>query len=285
MFRHVDRPTIAPIFRKAFLFALASALLLGSLRARRTLAAPQTVARDPQALNLIASALKALTGPVAVNDVTLQAIASYVAGSDEETGTATLTARGNQESLVQLNLSGGARQEIRKGFLGARSGSDGAIQCMATYNCWTDASWFFPALTLQAISADPTLAVSYIGPGSAKGMPLLHVRVARVLSADSPAASAEIVRLSSMDIYFDPQSFLPLVLDFNIHPDKDGSTNISVEIQFGNFQSTSGVLAPLRIQKLLQGTLTLDLTVTSVLLNSGVPDSEFAPACLQGGQS
>ncbi len=284
MFRHVDRPTIAPIFRKAFLFALASALLLGSLRARLALAAPQTVARDPQALNLVASALKALTGPVAVNNVTLQAIASYVAGSDEETGTATLTARGNQESLVQLNLSGGARQEIRNGPAGAWSGPDATPQSMATHNCWTDASWFFPALTLEAIAADPTLAVSYLGPDTSKGATLLHLQVARLLPGQSASATSLIETLSAMDIYFDPQSFLPLVLDFNTHPDTDANTNLPVEIQFGNYQNSNGALVPFHIQKFLQRTLLLDLTVTNVLANSGVPDSAFIlPAVAEGG--
>jgi hypothetical protein len=108
--------------------------------------------------------------------------------------------------------------------------------------------------------------------------------VARVQSADTASAAAEILRLGTMDICFDPQSFLPLVLDFNVHPDNNPNTDIPVEIQFGNFQSTGGVLAPMHVQKLVQGTLTLDLTATSVVLNSGVPDSEFALACVPGGQ-
>jgi hypothetical protein len=272
------------MLRNALVFGVAPTLLFCCLCLGRAIAAPQTAARDPQALALIASSLKALTGGVAVNDVILQATASYVAGSDEETGTATLTASGNQQSLVQLNLSAGPRQEIRNGPAGAWSGPDGAAHPMATNNCWTDASWFFPALTLEAISADSTVAVTYLGPDSSKGATLIHVQVGRLQSADTAAVSAEILRLSTMDIYFDPQSFLPLVVDFNVHPDNDGNTNIPVEILFGNFQSTSGVLAPLRIKRLVQGSLMLNLTVTSVLLNSGVADTKFALACAPGGQ-
>lgn len=284
MFRRTVQPTILSVVRQIFLPGLAAALMFCSLGARRALATPQTVARDPQALTLVASALKALTGGVAVNDVVLQGTAAYVAGSDEESGTASLTARNKQESLVRLSLNAGPRQEIRNGIAGAWSGPDGTAYCMATHNCWADASWFFPALTLEAISADPQLAVSYLGPDTSKGRALLHLQVARVLAGQSAAPTADVLRLSVMDLYFDPQSDLPLVLDFNVHPDRDPNTNIPVEIQFGNFQSISGGLVPFRIQKYLQGTLTLDLTVTSVLLNSGVPGSEFALSCAQGGQ-
>ena len=284
MFRHVDRRAIAPMVRNAFIFGVASAVVLGSLHARRALAAPQTVTRDPQALSLIASALKALTGSVAITDVTLQATASYVAGSDEETGTATLIATNRQESLVQLNLSGGTRQEIRNGPAGAWSGPDATPHSMATHNCWADPSWFFPTLTLEAVAADPTLAVSYLGTDTSKGATLLHLQVSRLLPGQSAGATALIQTLSTMDIYFDPQSFLPLVLDFNTHPDTDANTNLPVEIQFGNYQGSSGALVAFHIQKFLQRTLLLDLAVSSVLVNSGVPDSTFTlPAIATGG--
>jgi hypothetical protein len=72
---------------------------------------------------------------VSVNDATLQATPTYVAGSDEESGTATLTAHVNQESLLQLNLSGRTRQEIRNGAAGVWVGPDGAPHAMATHNC------------------------------------------------------------------------------------------------------------------------------------------------------
>jgi hypothetical protein len=57
-----------------------------------------------------------------------------------------------------------------------------------------------------------------------------------------------------------------------------------VEIQFGSFQNASGGLAPFHVQKYFQGSLMLDLTVTSVLLNSGVPASDFALPTAQGRQ-
>ncbi len=280
----LTRQSLVSVLCQALIFGFASVLLFCSLRPRQAIAAPQSVVRDPQALTLISSSLKALTGQAAVNDATFQATASYVAGSDQESGSATLTARGNQESLVQLNLDDGTRQEIRNGPAGAWSGPDGTAHSMAIHNCWTDGSWFLPTLTLQAVLADPQLAVAYLGPDATKGRPLLHLQVARVLPGQSASVAAAILRLSAMDFYFDPQSFLPLVLDFNTHPDSDAGTNIPVEIQFGNFQSTSGALVPFHIQKYLQGTLTLDLVVTKVAINSGVPSSVFTlPAVPAGG--
>jgi hypothetical protein len=283
MFRHALRPTISPVFRNAIVFALAFALLYWAA-VSHAIAAPQAAVRDPQALSVISSSLKALTGSVTVTDVILQTTATYVAGSDEETGTATLTASGNQESLVQLYLSGGTRQEIRNGPAGAWIGPDGTVHSMATNNCWTDASWFFPVLTLEAVAANPQESVSYLGPDTSKGATLLHVRVANALSGQDATLTALIASLSTMDIYFDPQSFLPLVLDFTVQPDAGINTNIPIEIRFGNFQNINGALVPLQIQKYLQGTLLLNLVVSSAAINSGVPAGVFTlPAASAGG--
>jgi hypothetical protein len=267
------------MFARLVLFFFLTSLTLSPLKAQTT-----TPVRDPQALTLIASSLKALTGSVTVNDATLQASASYIAGSDEEAGTATLIALGNQQSLVQLNLSGGTRQETRNGPAGSWSGPDGTAHSMATHNCLTDASWFFPALTLEAVVDDPLTAVSYLGTDASKGRPLLHLQVSRAPAGQWASVTALVLDLSTMDIYLDPQSFLPVVLDLRAHPDVDAGTNIPVEIQFGNFQHISGGLVPFRIQKYLQGTLTLDLAVTNVSINSGVPQSAFAmPGLPTGG--
>ena len=210
------------MFTRLVLLFFATTLVLSPIMAQTT--AP---ARDPQALNLIASSLNALAGSTGVNDATLQATAAYVAGSDQESGTAMLIARVNQESIVQLNLSGGTRQEIRNGTAGAWSGPDGTVHSMAIHNCWTDASWFFPTLTLEAISANPQVSVAYLGPDTSKGATLLHLQAALLLPGQSASATTLIQTLSTMDIYFDPQSFLPLVLDFNTHPDTDANTEPS----------------------------------------------------------
>jgi hypothetical protein len=282
MFRHTDQATILSVVRQIFLAEIAAALMFCALGTRQA-SAQQAVVRDPKALTLIASSLNALAGPVSVNDATLEATAAYVAGSDQESGTAILVARVNQQSIVQLNWSGGTSQEFRNGPAGAWSGPDATVHSMPIHNCWTDASWFFPALTLEAIATNPQVSVSYFGPDTSKGATLLHLQAALLLPGQSAGATALIQTLSSMDIYFDPQSFLPLVLDFNTHPDTDANTNLPVEIQFGNYQNAKGALVPFHIRKYVQRTLLLDLTVSNVLVNTGVPASLFALPSSTGG--
>ena len=83
---------------------------------------PQSLQATRTPSSLPAKRSSRMAGGTALTDITIQANANYVAGSDEETGTATLVARGNAQSLITLNLSGGQRQEIRNGIAGSKGG-------------------------------------------------------------------------------------------------------------------------------------------------------------------
>ncbi len=239
---------------------------------------------NPQAVALASQALQSLAGGTALTDITIQANANYVAGSDEETGTGTLVARGNAQSLITLNLSGGQRREIRNGVEGARVAADGTATAMATHNCFIDANWFFPALSLSALPSDPTQIAVYVGQQVYEGQQVYHLTLFHYLGPPSAGASDLIQRVSTLDLYLDAVSLRPVALDFNVHPDNHANTSIPAEIVFGGYQQMQGVWVPTRIQKYLQGSLLLDLTVSSVAVNSGVPASAFTlPIIAAGG--
>src|SRR2546426_2271926 len=72
--------------------------------------ARQSATKPPPVLQ---GALNALTGGVAIADVTLAGTARRIAGSDNETGTATLKALATGESRMDLSFASGARSEVR----------------------------------------------------------------------------------------------------------------------------------------------------------------------------
>lgn len=232
--------------------------------------------KDPQAVALASKALQALVGLTPVKDVALQGSATYAAGPDEETGSVTLEATANGQSRVVLNLSGGQRQEIRNGPAGAWNGPDGEQHAMATHNCWFEAGWFFPALSLEAALSDPQLSLVYQGLENRGGRAVFHLRTFRVLPGQSAEMTAEIARLSALDIYLDAASYFPLALGFNVHADDDLNLDIPVGLVFSDYRSINGVQVPMHVQKFLQGGLVLDLILVNAVINPGIPQSEFA---------
>ena len=233
---------------------------------------------------LAAKALQALAGATVLKDVTLQATATYVAGSDQETGTATLVALSNQASRapggtgwsrVTLNLTSGQRQEIRNGILGAWVGADGTAHTTLSHNNFVDAAWFYPALTLAALASDPTLSITLVGQETHAGELVYHLLLCRVPTRKNPGTVTLIQRISTVHLYLDALTLEPAAFDFNIHPDQDTWVNIPVEIRYGLYAPFNGVQVPRRIQKYIQNTLALDLTVVNASVNSRVPISSF----------
>jgi hypothetical protein len=229
-----------------------------------------------------------MTGVTAPQDVTLEAMAAWTAGSAEESGSATIELKGAHESSLTLSLPSGQRKEIRNfGALsganvsstappGAWAGADSVWHAESLHNCWTDASWYFPAFTLQVALQDPTISLVYAGTDTFNGAPAYHLVLYRTLPGQSPGTTAIVQRLSTVHVYLDAVSDLPLGLRFDLHPDKNAGLDIPVEIHFSNYKAFSGIQIPVHITQFLQGSPLLDLQVGSVQVNSGLADGTFA---------
>jgi hypothetical protein len=230
---------------------------------------------DPQALALAAQSVAAVTGGMLITDVTLNANVISILGSDYETGTGIFEAKGIVESRVDLNLNGWTRSDVRSVTSGIPAGAwakNGmASTPYAAHNCWTDAAWFFPALSSVSQTANASFVFKYIGQEQHGGVATQHIQIYQS-PAQGPKAAP---RMSQVDFYLDPASLLPLTIAFNVHPDDDMNTDVRTEIGFANYQASSGIQVPFHIQRRVNGVLVLDITVTSATFNTGLPDSLF----------
>jgi hypothetical protein len=244
-----------------------------------------TTTGQTQASTLLAQSLAALGGSASISDITLTGTAQWIAGSDDETGTAVLKAMAAGESRVDLSLSGGARTEIRtfdsnNNQIGAWSGIDAVQHAISNHNLMTDSSWFFPALTFSRLvnntNSKSSIVAIYVGQETLSGKSVLHVSVSRPPSSLAGQGAPLLQHLTEMDFYLDPNTLLPLAVSFTAHPDNNALLDIPVQIQFSNYQKVSGVQIPFHIQKYMNGTLSIDMQVQSAVLNSGLSESTFA---------
>ena len=234
---------------------------------------------DPFAVTLAQQSVLALTGGIPLSDVTLNANAISVLGSDGGTGTATLKAKGVSESRIDLALSKWTKSDIRNALSGVPSGvwikDGGTPNAYAIHNSWTDAPWFFPALSSLTQTLNPNFIFKYIGQEQHSGITVQHIRVFQIVPSDTKD-EFQTARLSATNFYLDSTTSLPMAESFRTHPDNDMNTDIDIEIRFGNYQAVSGVQIPFRVQRMLHGNVVLDLTVTSAVVNSGLTDVLFS---------
>jgi hypothetical protein len=261
---------------RSFAFAVAFLCCIFALPATAQQASTSAT-QGPTAVSLATYSIGALSGRVQIADITLTGTATRTAGSDTGSGTATLKALGTSNSRMDLSLSDGTFSEIRTAQNGAPQGqwlaASGSYNNMAAHNCLTDTAWFFPALTILSQLSNPNLLATYIGQETKAGVAVYHLRLS-IQSPNDPTGLLQ--QLSVEDLYLNASTYLPVALVFQTHPDSDALTNILVEVDFSNYQSINGVLIPLSVRKYLNGSLFLDITIQSAVLNSGLSQSAFA---------
>jgi hypothetical protein len=293
-----------PIARPALLLFLCC-MIPGFVAAQEPVPTSAPAASDPQAVALIQRSLAALTGGAPVSDVTLTGTVRRIAGSDDETGTATLEATSIGDSRADLSFPSGNRSEIRNhsavplpGSLpstlpqsilqaaqpvGAWSGPDGVMHGMASHNTLSDPAWFSPAHTLTN-AATQNYVLSYVGQLTlSNGQSVVHISASRPapnVSQPPPGPpgmsfAAFMQRLSQMDFYFDPSTSLPIALAFNTHPDGNALVDLPVWIQFSNYQSVGRVQVPMHVERYLNNNLVLDFQFTNAIFNSGPSATTF----------
>jgi len=214
--------------------------------------------------------MAALTGGTTITDVSLTGSVIWTAGSDNETGAATLLASGTGESRIDLVLGSGTRTEIRDAQTGTALGKwiapTGSSGQFVSHNCQTDAVWFFPEL--GSLAAGPNVVLSYVGQETRNGATVQHIR--SYVNQSLLVASTQ-QPLGTMDFYLDATTLLPSAVTFNAHADNNVLSNIPVEIDFSAYQIVGGVNVPMHIQKYTQGTLTIDLTLQRRLQYGNCP--------------
>ena len=257
-----------------FVFPVVSALFLCF-----SLSAQQTAQTSPQALALLQSSLTALTNGQALSDVTLSGTARRIAGSDDESGTATLKALSSGPARLDLSFSSGPRAELFNPSAtppaGSWSGPDGISHAMPFHNLLTEPAWFFPAFAISRRLSSPGFVAKYVGLESLDGRSVHHISISQTSSPILASTDPLFPHLTQVDFFLDSSTLLPAAISFNVHPDNNELFDLPVLITFSNYQTVGSCQIPFHIQKFLNNSLLLDFQAQSATPNSGLSGSIF----------
>lgn len=257
--------------------ALAGACLAATASGQSTTPTPPiTIVRDPQALVVLTNAEAALAGTtIAVTDVTVQASVNWIKGSDNETVTATFTSAGPETSQTVFNLSAGTLTQVRNG-LAATTTQNGQKETIALHNVLNLHEWFFPQFFFKDLLQATGYVLGTPTQAAVGGRSQLTIQGSLVPPAQMDAITAQILSTASQfELVVDGTTLLPVSLSFVAHPDNDASRGYPVLYTFSNYQTQNGIQQPYHIQQFLQGTLSEDITIQSIAVNTGLTASQF----------
>lgn len=224
-------------------------------------------------------AMLALTGGTQVTSLTENGSVTWTIGNNQGTGNIAMQSSSNTNSQITLSTTAGNRTETRSwasdgsGPIGQWTDLQGNQHQMAQYNCWTDAVWFFPALSMLSDNSDPTMIYNDLGPEQYNGHNVEHIQAYRFISSLPQDVEADLQRLSTVNYYLDSQTAIPVAMTFSTHADTDMNVNLPVVLTFTQYQTIDGIQVPLTITRFHGGSPLYQMTINNATVNGqGSPD-------------
>ncbi|MGD0733374.1 MAG: hypothetical protein ABR956_19075 [Terracidiphilus sp.] len=235
---------------------------------------PVAQAQGSGAATVLSQLSAAFSGNQIVQSVQLSGSAAWYAGSLEDTGTVSLTASTNGSSQMQLSLAAtGQRTETQTGAGSSATcqwaGANGTTHQVDLGNCWRPALWFLPALSLYPSQLPGYLGIVDLGSGAVgfSGNTYRHLQGQLNLPGPTGTLLTNVPQRSLTDIGLDPVTLLPAVIAYSVYPDSGAQVPVAVEVHYSNYQTVNGVQIPFLIQRYVNGSLQLQITVSSAQIN------------------
>jgi hypothetical protein len=215
-------------------------------------------------------AMQALTGGNPVSSVTESGSVTAQLGGNQGQGSISLGSTGLMTNQLTLTISAGQLSESRSwdgsNPSGQWTGLDGRVHQMAQQNCWTDAVWFFPAMSLLSDYLDPNLTFIDLGQVQYSGGAAEHIQVYRSFSFLPPDVQEQMQALTTVDFYLNSQTALPIAMSFASHGDQNINASIPVAIVFSQYQSVNGVQVPYQVVQLVNGSPFFQISITNAVV-------------------
>ena len=245
-------------------------ILLASLLFSIPLIAQQSPPRDPQALVILSQALASMT---ASSSAVLDTVAEgTVVWADGKAATITIKSKGSDRLRHEINS---ASERITyvinqgKGY-GVHNGKKRELPPWVTAYRRPE---HIPSFSRLADFVRPNMKVAYVGLEDIAGRPAHHIRLAALPTDDTPAEIEE--SISEFHVFVDAESMLLVkTLGFDFSPEAIENRS-PVETYYSDYRPVAGLLIPHRITRYVAGQKDCEITLTSVLLNVGLADSEF----------
>jgi hypothetical protein len=223
--------------------------------------------RDAQALDVVRKALTAMGGPAisAIQDCTVQAQSDAAPGAQAMSGTMTWKMAGAEFRIDGPGPNGTASVMTGHGKPGMINGVATALQPYVIQALFVPVA-IAPVLAQELANSKMSLRFK---DNETLGTTSVTV-VTTALETDYPDNV-----VTPQTWYFDTSTGLPVRIDFR-SPDTRNPNNFSSSaVDLSNYKAVSGVAYPFTVVSSVDGRTQIVFTVQSVVVNSGIPSTQF----------
>jgi hypothetical protein len=234
-----------------------------------------TVPRDTQAVAILQQAVAAMGG--APSDSTFNGTVTATIGSQSQTGTIQVFTLGTNQSQEVIALPDFSQTTTYSGWMASQANGSATTQ-VSSQLAATSQTALFPSPLLVGALNSPDYALQYVGIENVGGAPANHIRVWNTF-ASSLTYFQPVSSFTTRDIWLDQTSSLPVKITFTQQAASGASFKTLVELDFSNYQQSGGFTYPSLIQKSVNGTPWLTISIQTLAFNTGLQSSQFQVNC------
>jgi hypothetical protein len=181
--------------------------------------------------------------------------------------------KGLDQTSQSVVASAGERKTTVSRGAGQRSTSN-STKAISAELAASSGSVIFPLPLLVNALNNPDFSAEYVGVESIEAESAYHVRIWNTYNSN-PKWS-RIAKFTRKDIWISSTTGLPLRIAFEERAASGAVPGFAVQLDFSDFRSANGVVAPFRIHRMFNGSEWGTISISQVQLNVGLPDSEFS---------
>jgi hypothetical protein len=235
-----------------------------------------------QAATLLQQSLAAQTGGAAINDITLTGTVTFLNSTRNESGSVTFTSLSAGTTRVVANTPSGTLTQTWSlpGTSGppviSTTNPNGSVARPAGGSVTMPApAWLAPAL-FTAIASGSTYSSSYVGAEIRNNENVQHVSIWQTSPQSAAIPPGVTIHSLPCELYLDQSTSLPASAVCSVRPQLPPGKQMTIrtpyaaeEVRYSNYQTVQGRAVPLHIQVFLGPMQAIDISISSVAINTG----------------
>lgn len=230
--------------------------------------------QDPQAVAVLQQSITALGG--APSDSTATGSVTATVGSQSQVGTVQVFTLGTNQSQEVISLPNFSQTTTYSAWLAAQSNGSATTQASSQLAATSQTALFPTPLLVSALN-NPDYSLQFVGVETVAGSAANHIRVWDTFA--SVPYMQNLSTFSTRDVWLGQATGLPLKMTFTQQAASGSAYRTVVELDFSNYRQSGGFTYPFVIQKSVNGTPWLAISIQSAAFNTGLSASQFQISC------
>lgn len=231
------------------------------------------VQQDAQAVSVLSSAYQAMGGSnvSSIQDTHTTVLVTETDGSGNSLPPESVTIETSGQNVNMQNPNSGVVVIVNAAQTQMSIASSSGTNVMSSLSLGNAGITHLPVFSVLAQWSNPQVILQYVGLEQIGSENVHHIRMQQPFSQNIGLGNYD----QPLDLYIDTQSFFLVKMLYVQRAPSDLTIAVQVEADYSNYQQMSGIMVPMGVTYVTNGSGTIFQAVSSFAINQGTQPNDF----------